>query len=194
MGPFLSRNGRGRGRVSLASRRARREMRGGLRGFGIFLACLTLGVAAIAGVGSLAAAVDSGLKGDARIVLGGDVEFHLINRPASTAQLEALGRGGALAEVAQMRAMARRPDGERRSLIEMKAVDGAYPLYGEIALAPAQNLADALAWRAGQSGVAVDAAILRRPDLAGGDAIRLGDGEFSIRALPPRGPAFCGDL
>ncbi len=180
--------------LPLAFRLARREMRGGLRGFGIFLACLTLGVAAIAGVGSLAAAVDSGLKGDARIVLGGDVEFHLINRPASTAQLEALGRGGALAEVAQMRAMARRPDGERRSLIEMKAVDGAYPLYGEIALAPAQNLADALAWRDGKWGVVVDAAILRRLDLAVGDAIRIGDGEFAIRAVLTREPDFGGNM
>jgi putative ABC transport system permease protein len=80
--------------LPLALRLARREMRGGLRGFGIFLACLTLGVAAIAGVGSLSAAVEAGLKGDARTVLGGDVEFHLINRPASAAQRAALERGG----------------------------------------------------------------------------------------------------
>ncbi len=131
--------------LPLAFRLARREMRGGLRGFGIFLACLAIGVAAIAGVGSLAAAVDAGLKGDARMVLGGDVEFHLINRPASAEQIAAFGRSGAVAEIAQMRAMARRADGERRSLIELKAVDGAYPLYGEVALAPTQNVADALA-------------------------------------------------
>src|SRR5258705_1751712 len=80
--------------LPLAFRLARREMRGGLRGFGIFLACLALGVAAIAGVGSLSAAVDAGLKGDARVVLGGDVEFHLINRAASDAQLAALRQGG----------------------------------------------------------------------------------------------------
>src|ERR1700730_16572729 len=90
----LSRNGRGKVTLPLAFRLARREMRGGLRGFGIFLACLTLGVAAIAGVASLAAAVYAGLKGDARIVLGGDVEFNLVTRPASAGQRAALAGGG----------------------------------------------------------------------------------------------------
>src|SRR3984893_17829226 len=98
----LSRKGRGKGTLPLAFRLARRELRGGLRGFGIFLACLTLGVAAIAGVGSLAASVEAGLKGDARIVLGGDVEFHLTNRPASEAQLAALGAGGTVSHAAQL--------------------------------------------------------------------------------------------
>ena len=101
--------------MPLAFRLARREMRGGLRGFGIFLACLTIGVAAIAGVGSLAAAIDAGLKGDARIVLGGDVEFNLVNRSASAAQLAALAGGGTVSEAAQLRAMARRSDGESAS-------------------------------------------------------------------------------
>src|SRR5260370_16972651 len=86
----LSRKGRGEVPLPLAFRLARREMRGGLRGFGIFLACLTIGVAAIAGVGSLAAAIDAGLKGDARIVLGGDVEFNLVNPSPTPPQLPPL--------------------------------------------------------------------------------------------------------
>src|SRR5437879_1468676 len=97
--------------LPLALRLAAREMRGGLRGFGIFLACLTLGVAAIAGVGSLSASVEAGLKGDARIVLGGDAEFHLVSRPASPQQQAVLASGGTLSEVAEMRAMARAPEG-----------------------------------------------------------------------------------
>jgi putative ABC transport system permease protein len=180
--------------LPLAFRLARREMRGGLRGFGIFLACLTLGVAAIAGVGSLSAAVEAGLKGDARSVLGGDVEFHLVNRPASEAQRAALERGGALSEVAQMRAMARRADGAQRSLIELKAVDGAYPLYGTVGLAPPQDLAAALAFRDGSWGAVVDAAILPRLALKLGDKLRIGDGEFAIRAVLTREPDFGGNM
>jgi putative ABC transport system permease protein len=180
--------------LPLALRLARREMRGGVRGFGIFLACLTLGVAAIAGVGSLSAAVDAGLKGDARVVLGGDLEFHLINRPASEAQLAALRQGGALSEVEQMRAMARRPDGARRSLIELKAVDGAYPLYGAIGLSPVQDLGAALGRRDGQWGAVVDAAILPRLDVKLGDTIRIGDGDFVIRGVLTREPDFGGNM
>src|ERR1051326_818607 len=96
--------------LPLALRLARREMRGGLRGFGFFLACLALGVAAIAGVGSLAAAVEAGLRGDARVVLGGDAEFHLVNRaatPAQRAAIENAGPGAAVSEVAELRSMAR---------------------------------------------------------------------------------------
>src|SRR5258708_13651190 len=190
----LSRRGRGEVTLPLAFRLARREMRGGLRGFGIFLACLTSGVAGIAGVGSLAAAIDAGLKGDARIVLGGDVEFNLVNRSASAAQLAALAGGGTVSEAAQLRAMARRADGEKRSLIELKAVDGAYPLYGEVGLAPAQNLGDALARRDGIWGAVVDAAILPRLDVKLGDTIQIGDASFAIRAVLTREPDFGGNM
>src|SRR5262249_3368083 len=101
----------------------RRELRGGLRGFRIFLACLTLGVAVIAGVGPLAAGVRAGLEGDARAMLGGDVELNLVLRPASEGERRYLDQNGTVAEVIDMRAMARRDDNTRRSLIELKAVD-----------------------------------------------------------------------
>ena len=68
-----------------------------------------------------------------------------------------------------MRAMARTPDGDRRSLIELKAVDAAYPLYGAVRLSPEQSLATALGRRDGSYGAAVDAAVLSRLGLAIGD-------------------------
>ncbi len=114
----------------LAWRLARRELRGGISGFRVFIACLALGVAVIAGVGSLSASVGAGLKADARAMLGGDVELHLVHREATAEQRAYLAKSGALSEVADMRAMARTLDGAQRSLIELKAVDKAYPLYG----------------------------------------------------------------
>src|SRR5689334_20405452 len=121
----------------LAARFALRELRGGLEGFRIFLACLAIGVAAIAGIGSVSSSVVSGLHADARALLGGDVELHLVYREASEAQRAFLEASGAVSLVRQMRSMARAPDGGERSLIELKAVDGAYPLYGEVGLDPA---------------------------------------------------------
>jgi putative ABC transport system permease protein len=59
--------------LSLAARLARRELRGGLAGFRIFFACLVLGVAAIAGVGSLADAMLAGMASQGSVLLGGDV-------------------------------------------------------------------------------------------------------------------------
>ena len=98
-----------------------------MRGFGVFLACLVLGVTAIAGIGSLAASVDRCDQGDARDLLGGDAEARLAYRPADADEQEFLANSGTVSEVATLRAMARTEDGARRSLIELKAVDSRLP-------------------------------------------------------------------
>ena len=48
-------------RFKLSFKLALREMRAGLKGFRIFIACLALGVAAIGGVGSLSESIKGGL-------------------------------------------------------------------------------------------------------------------------------------
>jgi putative ABC transport system permease protein len=168
--------------LSLALRWARRELRGGLRGFRIFLACLALGTAVIAGVGSFSAAVTAGLRTDARAMLGGDVELHLVHRQATPEQRAYLDQSGTVSAVAEMRAMARTEDGDARSLVELKAVDGVYPLYGEVGLEPAQPLADALARRDGRWGAVVASGLLDRLKLHLGDTIRVGDARYTVRA------------
>ncbi|MGO9785406.1 MAG: ABC transporter permease [Stellaceae bacterium] len=167
----------------LALRLARRELRGGLTGFQIFLACLALGVAVIAGVGSLSAALDASLRNDARALLGGDVDFHLFHRPASPAERAYLARAGTVSEADDMRAMARTEDGGARSLIQLKAVDGSYPLYGDVTLDPPQSLADALALRGGHWGAVAEAGLFQKLGLKPGDLIRIGEGEFQLRAI-----------
>src|SRR5215472_13815733 len=117
-------------RLPLAWRLAGRELRGGIAGFRLFLFCLALGVALIAGVGSVAEAVRVGLARDARVLLGGDVEIRLLYRPVTSAQLQAFTAGGEVSTVDSLRAMARTADGNRRQLVEMKAVDATYPLIG----------------------------------------------------------------
>ena len=91
----------------LALRFAGRELRGGLRGFRIFLACLMLGVAAIAGVGSLAAGVRAALEADSRQILGGDVELAFTHRTATEEQLHYIMARGSVSSVAQMREIGR---------------------------------------------------------------------------------------
>ena len=115
-------------------------MRGGLRGFYVFIACIALGVMAIAGVGSLAASLADGLAREGRVILGGDVAFSLIQREASADERAFLAAQGRVSIAATMRAMARTADG-RTALVEIKAVDAAYPLYGAVALEPQSSLA-----------------------------------------------------
>jgi putative ABC transport system permease protein len=178
-----------------AFRLARRELRGGVRGLRVFLACLVLGVTAIAGIGSLAASVSAGIKANARDLLGGDAEARLAYRPADAAQRGFLAKSGSVSEIATMRAMARTQEGDRRSLIELKAVDAAYPLFGAVTLSPAQSLAAALGRRDGSFGAAVDPAILSRLGLTIGDSVKIGDAVLQLRATIEREPdAAAGGL
>jgi len=166
-----------------------------MRGLRIFLACIVLGVATIAGIGSLAAAVVAGIKADARDLLGGDAEVRLAYRRVDAAERAFLVQGGRLSEIATMRAMARTQSGDRRSLIELKAVDPAYPLYGMVALAPAQSLGGALDRRGGHFGAAVDPAILERLGLVLGDSVKIGEATLQLRAAIEREPdAAAGGL
>ena len=117
-----------RGRISSASlaflppilRLALRDLRGGLAGLRIFLACIALGVATIVGVNSLARSLDDGLSRDGRAILGGDASFSLIHRELSDSERAFLGAHGALSTVGDMRAMARADDGTA-ALIEIKS-------------------------------------------------------------------------
>jgi putative ABC transport system permease protein len=165
---------------ALALALARREMRGGVKGFRIFLACLALGVAAIAGVGSLSAGVRAALESNARQILGGDLELAFTHRTATPEQLAALKAGGAVSTVVQMRGMARSDND--RSLVELKAVDVAYPLIGTIALSGAASLDAALALTGGKWGAAAEPATLNRLGAKIGDEIRVGDQTYVLRA------------
>ncbi len=110
--------------LALALRFAARELRGGLRGFYVFIACIALGVMAIAGIGSVAAGLADGLAREGRVILGGDLAFSLSLREAGANERAFLDRRGRVSLAATLRAMARADDG-RTALVEVKAVDAA---------------------------------------------------------------------
>jgi putative ABC transport system permease protein len=132
-------------------------------------------------VSSLASGLAEGLAREGRVILGGDLAFTLSLREAKPDERAFLERRGRVSVAATMRAMARAQDG-RAALVEVKAVDSAYPLYGTPALEPQQSLAEALAERDRAFGAAVDRALLVRLDLKPGDRITLGAATIEIRA------------
>jgi len=166
--------------LPLALRLARREMRGGWRAFRLLVICLALGVAAIAAAGSLRAAVEAGLAGQARALVGGDLALTQPSQPASAEQRHWLDQRGRVSAVTELRGMILHD--EERLLVEVKAVDPAYPLVGAVALAPDQPLAAALAQRDGMWGAVAEPALLARLGLHPGERISLGDLTFELRA------------
>lgn len=166
----------------VSARLALRELWAGLAGLRIVLACIALGVTAIAGVGSFSQSLVEGLARDGRAILGGDVAFSLVQREASSEERAVLAEKGRLSAVATLRAMVRVADG-RTALVEVKAVDAAYPLYGSLALdPPADALAPVLALRDGAFGAAADETLFARLALAPGTRLHLGEAEVELRA------------
>jgi len=165
-----------------AMRLVRRELRSGLKGFGVFLACLTLGVFAISAIGSFVASAENGLLSDASALLGGDIETSFYHRELSDSQRAYFVARGKISHVMTMRSMATDPAGENRLLVELKAVDSTYPLYGQIGIEPEQSLEVAIENRNG-FGALVEQSLLDRLQLKVGDRLRLGDGHFTIRVV-----------
>ena len=171
---------------SLAWKLARRELRGGLKGFRIFFLCLLLGTAAIAGVESLSDAFLTGLRESGQTFLRGDVAITMVHRPASPQELAFLARYGRLSSNVSMRSMAYAlRDGKQaeRELVEVKAVNDAWPLFGKPVFTPAQSLGDVLHCEDdGICGAAAEQSLLDRLHVGRGDLLRLGNARFRIIA------------
>jgi putative ABC transport system permease protein len=168
--------------AALPLRYALRQLRGGLRGFYVLMACIALGVMAIAGVGSVAASLGEGLAREGRTLLGGDVAFSLIQREAKPDEVSFLRSRGEVSVAATLAAMVRSGDG-RLALVEIKAVDAAYPMVGELTLQPKMQVAELLAEREGVFGAAADSTLLARLDLKVGDRVSIGKSSFQIRSV-----------
>lgn len=167
--------------LPLLLRLALRELRGGLKGFGVFLACIALGVAAIASVSSLSRSLTEGISREGRRILGGDMAFSLLQREAGAPERAFLASKGQVNVVATMRAMA--VAGEKGSgLVELKAVDSGYPVVGTLETDPQLSPADLFAQRDGAFGAAVDPALLARLDLKVGDRVTIGGAPVELRA------------
>lgn len=177
--------------LRLALRIARRELRGGFSGFVVFLLCLMLGVGAIAGVGTVRAAIEHALAQQGAVLLGGDAEMSFTYRFATEDEIAFMeSHAAALSEVVTLRSMVVVGEGDaaQRALTEIKAVDAAYPLVGQVVLDPPMGLDAALGPRGDLPGAVMDPVLADRLGLAVGDVFMLGSGRFRLSARLMREP------
>lgn len=162
---------------------ARRELRGGLRGFIVFLACLALGVAAIAGVGMVRAAIQAGLTEQGSTLLGGDAQVEFTYRFASDDERAYLDNiSDQMSEIVDFRSMAVTDNAQ--VLVAVKAVDGAYPLLGSVDMQGAADLPTAFKGY----GAVIDGVLADQLGLKLGDRFKLGTQEFRLAARLLREP------
>jgi putative ABC transport system permease protein len=174
---------------AVAWRLARREIDLRFRGLRLLLACLFLGVGALAAIGSLTQAVSREIASRGATILGGDVEFTVSQRAATAQERAAMAALGRVSESAKMQATAigGTPADPRIVPIELKSVDSAYPLIGALTLrggAPTPLGADA-AW--------IAPALADRLGLARGARFRIGSADFAVAGIIADEPDRLGE-
>lgn len=176
----------------MALRLCQRELRTGLRGFGVFLGCLFLGVLAISAVGSLAQALEQGLNRDAQAILGGDISVAMTSRDLNPQEQDFLTSLGTVSRTVTTRTMAhrvaQRTEYPQSILIELKGVDRLYPLYGQLETdhdAPVQEI---LGTTNGLPSAVADMEFYHRLGCAIGDEIVIGSQSFRLQSTITREP------
>ena len=183
-------------RSSALLRFALRDLRGGLKNYGVFIACLVLGVTAIVGVAATSRALREGMAEQGATLLGGDINFARAQGGPSDGERSFFDAHGRTSEVVTLRAMGRRTDADQAALVEIKSVDDAYPLLGAVTLTKPDEkpLGALLAPLENAYGIIADPTLGARLHLAKGDRIAIGDGFFTIAGWLEREPDSVGGL
>ncbi len=171
----------------LCWRLAWRDLRRGGHGLVLLALCLFLGTAALAGIGSLSASLIAALDAQGRRALGGDVELSVSQRRATVEERAMFDAAGRVSETVSMRAMARGRDAALTTLVDLKGVDGAWPLVGRLALTDGAG-----ASRPHGLQVAVDPALADRLKLHVGSPVRIGAASFTVIGLIADEPDWLG--
>ena len=162
------------------------ELAAGILGLRLFIGSVAVAAAMLGAVWMLGDALSGALQDNGKRMLGGDLAVTTVNRPLQPETVDGLAQIGELSRVVELRSSA--SAGPIRAPVELKAVDGAYPLYGEVGLRDAASLQAALAERDGRPGAVVAPALLQRLGIELGDTIRLGQTVFQVRGLLTREP------
>jgi putative ABC transport system permease protein len=168
---------------------ARRDLHMGFRGLRLLFVCLFLGVATLAAIGSLTAAITDEIAARGRSILGGDIEVAMTQREASEAEKQALRGIGTLSETIRMRAMAQTVAAKAGPavLTELKGVDRLYPLYGALTLRSGayQPLSP--------DRIIIGEALAERLRIAPGDRLRYGTATFTVANIIADEPDRVGE-
>jgi putative ABC transport system permease protein len=170
-----------------AARLAWRDLNGGIRGLRLLFVCLLLGVTTLATIGSLTASITSELAARGQVLLGGDVEIGMTQREATEAEHAAIASLGLVSTTIRTRAMARPMAGGTPTLTELKGVDAAYPLYGQLRLANGRYAPLAA------TDVLIDRALADRLSLRPGAMLDYGEARYRVRGIIAEEPDRVGE-
>lgn len=171
-------------------RMAARELRAAPRRLLLLMGTVAVGVAALVAINSFTDNLQDSVRRQARALLGADLA--LVSRqpfsPAVEALLDTLSRGSRLARITRFAGMAYVPRTSGTRLVQVAAIEGQFPFYGEIKTSPQR------AWSELDSGrhVVVDPSLLTALNAGIGDTVSLGEGRFVITGTVQSAPSDAG--
>ena len=172
------------------ARMAARELRAAPRRLFLLMGTVAIGVAALVAINSFTDNLQDSVRQQARALLGADLS--LVGRqpfsPRVEALLDSLAKRSEQARVTSFAGMAYVPRTAGTRLVQVAAVEGRYPFYGEIKTEPRR------AWGELQSGrhIIVDPSLLTALSARIGDTVALGEGRFVITGTIQSAPSEVG--
>ncbi len=171
---------------------ALKELKSGISGFKIFIVCIALGVASIAGVSSINNSIRYAVNQDAQKLLGGDIQGRKTYNPITQKEEEVFESYGQVSRQIVMRSMAKNMNDDNEflqtSLIDLKAVDNLYPIYGDVDVYDTQYTYQLLGLKNNKWGAIVDRSLKSRLSLSLDDEIKIGDINFQVRGFIEKEP------
>lgn len=157
-----------------------RDLRGARRHLSIFFLCLMLGIAAMSAISLSLRAAEEGISRNARALAGGDLVVRTLYVPLAPKAHAYLSRQGTFSETISLRTMASARDS--RQLIELKAVDDAYPLAGELRFSPSLPRSRLFKQAGDLYGGIAEPLLFDRLGVKPGDVISVGSIKVQLRA------------
>jgi putative ABC transport system permease protein len=158
-----------------------RESRGARGRLTFFALCLAVGVAAVVAVAGFSASLRAGLRSEAKRLLAADLKIEGRRPiPEEVERLLAETAGAETTRVTELVTVVAAPqDGPgagRSRLVELKAIEGRFPFYGELALDPPRPLEELLA----DGGAVAAPELFERLGLETGDELAVGGRRFRL--------------
>lgn len=163
------------------------DLRSRISALKVFLACLILGVTLVAATASLYRVIEQSLLADTRAILGGDVELDT-SEPLPDDVISWIERRGKLSLVREFDTIVSSPGGDGFFRAEILVPDSAYPLYGELQLAPDESRATLTSRQNKAWGAVIDPLLAERLGQSVGDQLQIGAATFRISGLIEKQP------
>jgi putative ABC transport system permease protein len=173
--------------MNFALKMAWRELRASWYRLLLFFLCIAIGVGSIVSLRSLIQKIKDGVAHESRVMYGADVRVG-VNQPWKPETRAVLERYASAPQVVahtemletQTMVLAATDPNARPYMVQLRAVQPQFPLHGEVQMADGARYSHALVK---ERGVVVQSGLLWTLNLKVGDALKIGQHNFTIRGV-----------